>query len=83
MDPSVIANPSFAFSDSGSKVMHITKYLDLMKAQDKTREAISLLESSTDSHEVFSRLTCDLSVFMQLVEELDGDHSIADLKLGN
>ena len=43
LDPNVLAQPSFQFSPAGKKMVEIENYHNLMKEQDRTREAIALL----------------------------------------
>jgi len=53
----------------------IERYLDLVKEQDRTREAIRLLEESTTDPKQFQDLTRNFQTFKDLVEELDSDQS--------
>jgi len=59
----------------------IQNYLDLVKDQDRTREAVRMLEQATSDPALFSSLTSDFSKLFSLVEELDKDQSNHDLKL--
>ena len=47
----------------------------MLKEQDRTREAIKLLEESTTDPKQFRDLTRNFQTFKDLVEELDSDHS--------
>ena len=53
-----------------------------MKEQDRTREAIALLKSSTSDASKFRSLTESFDQFFGLLKELDQDQSVADLRLG-
>jgi len=51
----------------------IEGYKGLIKDQDRTREAILLLERATEDPAVFARLTKDFKQVFSLVEELDSN----------
>lgn len=57
----------------------IQNYLDLVKEQDRTREAIALLKNSTADSSSFSKLTSEFSKITDLISELDSDQSNASL----
>jgi hypothetical protein len=61
----------------------IQNYLDLVKEQDRTREAIALLQKATTDPSVFANLTSEFSKLKQLVSELDSDQSNVGLRLEN
>lgn len=54
VDPLVLAQPRFRFSAVGDKMKMIQNYQDLIKDQERTREAIRLLEKSTQDPKVFA-----------------------------
>ena len=51
----------------------IDNYLDLVKEQDRTREAISLIKSCTTDADKFRSLTDSFDQFSALLKELDKD----------
>mgnify|MGYP000347554634 CR=1 FL=1 len=63
------------------KLQSIQNYLDLVKEQDKTREAIALLKNSTSDPSSYAALTKDFSKITSLIEELDADQSNASLHI--
>lgn len=73
IDAGVLAQPDFQFSPVGLKMQKIEQYLDLMKEQDRTREAIALLQSSTSEAGKFRSLTESFDQFFGLLKELDQD----------
>lgn len=83
IDAAVLATPQFQFSPVGMKLTKIQNYLDLVKEQDRTREAIALLESATSNPSNFSELTKSFDKISQLVSELDEGQSNFALKLTN
>lgn len=61
----------------------IDNYLDLVKEQDRTREAISLIKSCTTDADKFRSLTDSFDQFSALLKELDKDQSNAEVRLGD
>jgi len=53
IDPMVLAQPDFYFAPKAEKMRYINNYLDLIKEQDRTREAIRLLQQSTTDPATF------------------------------
>jgi len=53
-------------------MMQIQKYIDLVKEQDRTREAILLLKR-TAAGENFDKLTKDFNNIFSLIKELDSE----------
>lgn len=49
IDPIILAQPGFKVSAVGEKMRDLQKYLDLIKEQDRTREAILLLKRSNQN----------------------------------
>lgn len=73
VDPIILAQPQFKFSAVADKLKMIESYKSLIKDQDRTREAMQLLQRATDDPAVFSRLTKDFKQVFSLVEELDNN----------
>jgi hypothetical protein len=48
IDPLVLQQPEFYFRPAGDKINTLKKYTDLVKEQDRTREAILLLKRSSN-----------------------------------
>jgi hypothetical protein len=77
-----LAQPGFSVSSVGEKMVSIQKYLDLVKEQDRTREAILLLKR-TAMGDNFSRLTASFDSIFDMIKELDSNQSNHDLKMGD
>jgi hypothetical protein len=63
-------------------MLTIQKYLDLIKEQDRTREAIHLLKR-TAGGENFEDLTKSFESIFRLIKDLDADQSNYDLKISD
>lgn len=55
----------------------------MKKEQERTREAIALLEKSTTNPTTFKALTDSFDTFNELLTELDSDVPFSELKLKN
>ena len=82
IDPHTVLNTTtFQFMPIGMKINTLNKYRDLIKEQDRTREAIVLLQTATSNPAVFNNLTSDMSKIFGLLKELDQDQSDFTLHL--
>lgn len=72
LDPGVLQQPGFVYQAAGDKMVQIQKYIDLIKEQDRTREAILLLKR-TAAGENFDKLTKDFNNIFRLIKELDSE----------
>jgi hypothetical protein len=72
VDPALLQQPGFAFQAAGDKMLQIQKYLDLVKEQDRTREAILLLKRTAAGDNV-NKLTKDFNSIFSLIKELDSE----------
>lgn len=79
VDPLVLSQPRFNFLPAGLKLNTIQNYLDLLKEQDRTREAIFLLQKATADPAVFANLTSEFGKMKQLLAELDSEQSDVSL----
>lgn len=59
----------------------INNYKDLVKDQEKTREAIRMLETSTEDPMVFEQLTKDFTQLFKMINEFDEGNSNFDLHM--
>lgn len=55
------------------KVQSLKKYTDLIKEQDRTREAIALLNKSVEDPKLFEQLTSEFTNFEKLIAELENN----------
>lgn len=83
VDPLVLSQPRFNFLPAGLKLNTVQNYLDLLKEQDRTREAIFLLQKATQDPAVFANLTSEFGKMQQLLAELDSEQSDVKLHLNN
>jgi hypothetical protein len=79
VDPRVLAQPQFRFSSVPDKLKMMNNYMDLIKDQEKTREAIRMLEASTEDPAVFAQLTKDFTQLFNLIKEFEEGNSNFDM----
>lgn len=75
IDPLLLAQPAFPYLPTGMKLLEIQKYLDLIKEQDRTREAINFLKQSVEIPEHYQKLTSNFDTLFALVKELDSEQT--------